>query len=182
MEGDGSSTGGIRGIIAFIGVGSNMGDPAERCREAVERLSTRPGIRLLGRSSFYRTEPVGPQDQPWFINAVAEVRTALSPRQLFAALKEIEREMGRKQEKKWGPRLIDLDLLLYGQEVVREEGLAVPHPELHRRRFVLEPLCELASYVIHPSFGVSARGLLDRLADEAQVELYDPAAAILRER
>lgn len=182
MEGEGSSAGGIRGIIAFIGVGSNMGNPAERCREALERLSIHPEIRLLGRSSFYRTEPVGPQDQPWFINAVAEIRTVLPPRRLFAALKEIEREMGRKEERKWGPRLIDLDLLLYGQEVVREEGLAVPHPELHRRRFVLEPLCELASYAIHPSFGVSVRGLLDRLKDDARVELYDPAAAVLRER
>ncbi|MBU2055692.1 MAG: 2-amino-4-hydroxy-6-hydroxymethyldihydropteridine diphosphokinase [Proteobacteria bacterium] len=182
MEGEGLSTGEIRGGIAFVGVGSNMENPAERCREAVERLSTHPGIRLLGRSSFYRTEPVGPQDQPWFINAVAEIRTVLSPRQLFAALKEIERGMGRKEEKKWGPRLIDLDLLLYGQEVVREEGLAVPHPELHRRRFVLEPLCELASYAIHPSFGVSVRGLLDRLTDAARVELCDSTAAILRER
>ncbi|OHE24252.1 MAG: 2-amino-4-hydroxy-6-hydroxymethyldihydropteridine diphosphokinase, partial [Syntrophobacterales bacterium RBG_19FT_COMBO_59_10] len=111
MEGEDSSKGEIRGIIAFIGVGSNMENPAERCREAVERLSTHPGIRLLAHSSFYRTEPVGPQDQPWFINAVAEIRTVLTPRQLFAALKEIEREIGRKEEKKWGPRLIDLDLL-----------------------------------------------------------------------
>jgi len=179
-EGEASPEG-VRGIIAFVGLGSNLGNPAERCREALEKLSIHPGIRLIRSSSLYRTEPVGPQDQPWFINAVAEIRTVLPPGELFAALKEIERGMGRKEERKWGPRLIDLDLLLYGQEVVREKGLSVPHPELHRRRFVLEPLCELASYAIHPSFGVSVRGLFDRLNDEARVEQYDPTAAILRE-
>jgi 7,8-dihydro-6-hydroxymethylpterin-pyrophosphokinase len=77
---------------------------------------------------------------------------------------------------KWGPRVIDLDILLYGQEVIRKGELVIPHPELHRRRFVLVPLCELASYAIHPAFGVSVRGLLDRLMDPSRVELYDPAA------
>jgi 2-amino-4-hydroxy-6-hydroxymethyldihydropteridine diphosphokinase len=161
---------GVRGVVAFIGIGSNMGDPAARCREAVRRLGAAPGIRLLRNSSLYRTEPVGPRDQPWFINAVAEIRTGLRPQGLFAALKGIEREMGRIDGPRWGPRVMDLDLLLYGQEVVAEEGLAIPHPEMHRRRFVLEPLCELASYVIHPAFGVSFRGLLDRLQDSAIVE------------
>jgi len=161
---------GIRGIIAFIGIGSNLKDPAERCREAVQTLGTIPDIRLLRSSSLYRTEPVGPQDQPWFVNAVAEIRTVLAPRPLLEALREIERNMGRSGETKWGPRVIDLDLLLYGQEVVREEGLVIPHPELHRRRFVLVPLCELAPYAIHPAFGVSLRGLMDRLKDPGRVE------------
>jgi 2-amino-4-hydroxy-6-hydroxymethyldihydropteridine diphosphokinase len=170
MEPQEPSGEGVRGIVAFIGIGANMGDPAVQCRQALHRLGAVPGIRLLRSSSFYRTEPVGPQDQAWFINAVAEIRTELRPRNLFDALKGIEREMGRTEGTRWGPRIIDLDLLLYGQEVVAEEGLVVPHPEMHQRRFVLEPLCELASYVVHPAFGVSARGLLDRLTDPGLVE------------
>jgi 2-amino-4-hydroxy-6-hydroxymethyldihydropteridine diphosphokinase len=117
---------------------------------------------------------VGPQDQAWFINAVAEIRTVLKARELFEELKGIERLMGRTEGPKWGPRIIDLDILLYGQEVVQEEDLIIPHPELHKRRFVLTPLSELASYAIHPSFGVSVHGLMDRLKDPARVERYDP--------
>lgn len=160
----------MREIVAFIGIGSNLRDPAGQCRDATRRIGAVPAIRLLRCSSLYRTEPVGFRDQAWFVNAVAEIRTGLRPRKLLDSLKEIEREMGRTEGPLWGPRVIDLDLLLYGQEVVTEEGLVVPHPELHRRRFVLEPLCELASYVIHPAFGISARGLRDRLTDPGFVE------------
>jgi 2-amino-4-hydroxy-6-hydroxymethyldihydropteridine diphosphokinase len=168
---------GVQGFIAFIGIGSNMDDPADRCRDAFRCLGAVQGIRLLRTSSLYRTEPVGPRDQPWFINAVVEIRTGLRPSALFAALKGIERQMGRIEGPRWGPRVMDLDLLLYGQEVVAEEGLVIPHPEMHRRRFVLEPLCEIASYVVHPAFGVSARGLLDRLQDPATVERCDAEKA-----
>lgn len=171
------ASGEIRGVIAFIGIGSNRGKPADACRKAVRKLTETLEVRLLRCSSLYRTEPVGPYDQPWFINAVAEIRTSLPPRLLFDALKEIERRMGRTEGPKWGPRLIDLDLLLYGQEVVQERDLVIPHPELHRRRFVLVPLCELASYAIHPAFGVSVRGLLERLEDPCRVERYDSAVA-----
>jgi 2-amino-4-hydroxy-6-hydroxymethyldihydropteridine diphosphokinase len=164
----------VRGVIAFIGIGSNRGNPVHACREAARHLSEELEVRLLRRSSLYRTEPVGPQDQPWFINAVAEIRTSLPPRRLFETVKEIERRMGRTEGQKWGPRVIDLDILLYGQEVVSEGDLIIPHPEMHRRRFVLAPLCELASYAVHPAFGVSIRGLMDRLADQGHVELYLP--------
>lgn len=175
MEGRSPEGGPVSGVIAFVGIGANLGEPAAACREAVAILARIPGIRVLRSSSLYRTEPVGPQEQPWFINAVAEIRSERSPRMLFSALKETERRMGRQAGAKWGPRLIDLDLLLYGQEVLREEGLVIPHPELHRRRFVLVPLCEIASYAIHPAFGVSMRGLLDRLTDPSRVMPYDPA-------
>jgi 2-amino-4-hydroxy-6-hydroxymethyldihydropteridine diphosphokinase len=167
----------VRGVVAFIGIGSNQGNPADACREGVRKLSETPGVRLIRCSSLYRTEPVGPHEQPWFINAVAEVRTSLSPRHLFNVLKEIEQGMGRSEGPKWGPRLIDLDLLLYGQEVVQEHDLVIPHPELHRRRFVLVPLCELASYAIHPAFGVSSGGLLERLEDPCRVERYHAGIA-----
>ena len=177
MELRGQAGGEIRGVVAFIGIGSNQGSPADACREGVRNLSEMPGVRLLRCSSLYRTEPVGPRDQPWFVNAVAEIRTSLAPRMLFDGLKGIERRMGRTEGPKWGPRLIDLDLLLYGQEVLHEQDLVIPHPELHRRRFVLVPLCELASYAIHPAFGVSAGGLLERLEDPCRVERYHPAVA-----
>ncbi len=161
---------GVQGVVAFIGVGSNQKDPANQCRDAVRRIGRVPEIRFLRRSSLYRTEPVGCPDQDWFVNAVVEIRTILRPRALLDTLKRIEREMGRIEGPRWGPRVIDLDILLYGQEVIAEEGLVIPHPEMHRRRFVLDPLCELASYAIHPAFGVSVSGLSDRLTDPARVE------------
>jgi 2-amino-4-hydroxy-6-hydroxymethyldihydropteridine diphosphokinase len=173
MECPSPEDGAVSGVVAFIGIGANMGRPAETCRTAVGQLAEIPGVKLLRSSSLYRTEPVGPRDQDWFINAVAEIRTGLPPGLLLKALKEIERRLGRTEGMKWGPRVIDLDILLYGQEVIREGELVIPHPEMHRRRFVLVPLCELASYAIHPAFGVSMSGLLDRLSDPARVDLYD---------
>jgi 2-amino-4-hydroxy-6-hydroxymethyldihydropteridine diphosphokinase len=172
------SGGEVRGVIAFIGIGSNMGKPAEACRKAVDQVAHSAGIRLIRCSSLYRTEPVGNKEQDWFINAVAEIRTPLSPRQLLEALQGIERQMGRTEGPKWGPRIIDLDLLLYGREVHHETDLVIPHPELHRRAFVLVPLCEIASYMIHPAFGVSMSGLMQRLKDPASVEPYRDADEI----
>ena len=161
----------VSGVICFIGVGSNLDNPAEQCLEAVCRLSSVSGIKVLRRSSLYRTEPVGFTEQDWFVNAIVEIRTALTPHGLLKTLHEIEDGMGRVRGPKWGPRVIDLDVLLYGQEVIQEEDLVIPHPLFHKRRFVLEPLCEIASYTIHPAFGVSIRGLLDRFNDENRVYL-----------
>lgn len=162
------------GIIAYIGVGANLEHPLDECREAIDMMSHTHGIKVMRVSSFYRTEPLGFTDQDDFVNAVCEIRVELLPRQLLTALKSIERRMGRKEERRWGPRLIDLDLLLYGQDVVEDGDLVIPHPECHKRRFVLVPLCEIASYVIHPAFGVSIRGLLDRLSDMSRVEVMPP--------
>ena len=161
-----------RGVISFIGVGSNLDDPAARCAEAVCRISQIAGIKVLRQSSLYRTEPVGFEEQGWFINAVVEIRTALNPHELLKVLQRIEDAMGRVRGPKWGPRTIDLDILLYGQEVIEENELVIPHPDLQKRRFVLEPLLEIASYVIHPAFGVSIRGLMERLDDKSKVYLY----------
>jgi len=127
----------------------------------------------LRHSSYYRTEPVGLLNQDWFINAVIEMRTTLPAALLMEELQEIENLMGRSRTVKWGPRIIDLDLLLYDQAVIQSEGLTIPHPELHKRRFVLAPLCEIAPYVIHPLFGVSIAGLMKRLQDKSHVELLD---------
>ena len=160
------------GFICFVGVGSNMDDPAGQSLKAFDHISTTNGVKLLRESSLYRTEPVGSPDQDWFINAVVEIRTVLTPHELLKALQAIEHNMERVRDEKWGPRLIDLDILLYGQEIIQEKDLCIPHPELHKRRFVLEPLCEIAPYVIHPAFGVSIRGLMDRLEDRSIVNLY----------
>jgi 2-amino-4-hydroxy-6-hydroxymethyldihydropteridine diphosphokinase len=129
--------------IAYIGLGANLGDREENLRAALERLRGLGPIRV---SSFRETEPVGVTDQPFFLNAAAELETDLAPRELLARLLEIERELGRERaaETRWGPRPIDLDLLVYGHETVEEPGLTIPHPRLAERRFALEPLHELA--------------------------------------
>ena len=158
------------GAISFIGLGSNMGKPLDRCREGIEYLTAVKGTQVLRRSSFYRTEPVGFLDQEWFINDVIEIRTSLTSQELLEELQAIERQMGRQKPVKWGPRVIDLDILLYGQEVMQTDSLVLPHPELHKRRFVLEPLYEIAPYMIHPAFGVSVAGLMKRLSDDNKVE------------
>ena len=158
------------GVICFIGIGANLGRPADQCLEALERMQAVDGVHVLRRSSLYRTEPVGPREQDWFVNAVAEIRTVLPAGELLQALLAIEGEMGRRRDAPWGPRIIDLDLLLYGQEVIRAPGMVIPHPAFHKRRFALVPLHEIAPYVIHPAFGVSIRGLLDRLDDDHRVE------------
>ncbi|NPU84037.1 MAG: 2-amino-4-hydroxy-6-hydroxymethyldihydropteridine diphosphokinase [Syntrophaceae bacterium] len=163
----------VFGVLCFIGIGSNLDRPLERCREAVRRLAKTDGIGFLRRAPYYKSEPAGLSDQPWFVNTVAEVRTSLPPRELLVRLKEIEEAMGRTPGPRWGPRRIDLDLLLYGQDVIREEGLAVPHPEMHRRRFVLAPLNEIAPWAIHPAFGVSMAGLMERLEDPLRVFLLE---------
>jgi 2-amino-4-hydroxy-6-hydroxymethyldihydropteridine diphosphokinase len=160
------------GIICFIGLGANLGQPVQQCLEAIERLHNTEGVHFLRRSSFYRTEPVGDGLQEWFINGVAEFRTFFDAGKLLQTLLDIERLMGRVRRTPGGePRVIDLDLLLYGQEVLEAPGMVVPHPELYKRRFVLVPMHEIAPYVIHPAFGISIRGLLDRLDDSHRVEL-----------
>jgi 2-amino-4-hydroxy-6-hydroxymethyldihydropteridine diphosphokinase len=174
----------LEGILAYIGIGSNLSNPLMQCQESVNKLSCVSGITLERISSFYKTEPVISdssigeysnelENQNWFINAVTEIRTTLLPRDLLKALQNIEKAMGRVRTFAGAPRIIDLDLLLYGQEIIREDDLIIPHPEMHKRLFVLEPLCEIASYFIHPVFGVSMRGLKDRLDDQKIVELYD---------
>jgi len=161
----------LNGIICYIGIGSNLGDSLKNCKYAVENISRIKGIDLTAVSSFYRTQPVGIENQNYFTNAVVEIKTSLLAPNLLRELQNIENDMGRERDVKGGPRIIDLDLLFYGQNVIRERDLIVPHPEIQKRRFVLEPLCEIASYFIHPSFGISIRGLKDRLSDDKVVEI-----------
>ena len=143
---------------AYIGLGANLGPREATLLRAVERLAAEDEITVLELSSLRDTEPVGVTDQPEFLNGALAVETTLSPRELLDALMRIERELGRvRGAERFGPRTIDLDLLLYGDEVVEEPGLTVPHPRLHERRFALEPLAEL-----DPELDIPGRG---RVAD-----------------
>ena len=130
---------------AYIGLGSNLGDREATLREALRRLGALEGIEVAAVSTFRETDPVGKLDQPRFLNAAAALDTSLPPRELLACLLEVERGLGRDRaaEERWGPRTIDLDLLLYGDETIDVPGLEVPHPRLAERAFVLEPLLEL---------------------------------------
>lgn len=148
---------------AYIGLGANLGDRGPSLRAALAALAAEPGVELLAVSAFRETEPVGYTAQPPFLNAAAEVETALSPRELVERLLAIERSLGRTREgPRFGPRTIDLDLLVHGDEIVDEPGVTVPHPRLHERRFALEPLAELAPALVVPGRG-TVEDLLSRL-------------------
>jgi 2-amino-4-hydroxy-6-hydroxymethyldihydropteridine diphosphokinase len=148
---------------AFIGLGSNLGDREASLRRALAALAAEPDVELVAVSAFRETDPVGYADQPRFLNAAAEIETTLSPRELLERLLAIERSLGRTRAgPRFGPRTIDLDLLVHGDEVVDEPGLAVPHARLCERRFALEPLAELAPGLVVPGRG-SVEELLSRL-------------------
>ena len=140
-------------VIAYTGLGSNMGDKRGNIKAALELLGRVPGVKLLRVAPFYRTAPVGYTEQDWFVNTVAEVETTLSPAELLAACLDIENRLGRVRDIRWGPRVIDLDLLLYNGQVIDEPDLVVPHPRMHERAFVLVPLADLAPELVIPGRG-----------------------------
>jgi 2-amino-4-hydroxy-6-hydroxymethyldihydropteridine diphosphokinase len=129
-------------VKAFVGLGSNVGDRLEHLRRAVAELQTSDGIEVVATSSVYETDPVGPP-QPDFLNAVVEIDTSLAAAELLSRLKAIEQTVGRVARERWGPREVDLDLLLYGDETIDTDDLTVPHPEMYKRAFVVVPLREL---------------------------------------
>lgn len=158
--------------IVFIGLGSNMGDKTANMEKAVLELGKVPGNKVLAVSSFYKTEPVGGIEQNWFVNAVAKLETTLSPRELLNTLLDIEKSLGRIRGVKWGPRVIDLDILLYDNLVMDEEGLSIPHPYLHERGFVLVPLVEIAPKVMHPKFKKYMSELMGGINDHKKIEKF----------
>ena len=139
---------------AYVGLGANLGDRERTLREAVSALSAEDGIEVVAVSALRETEPVGVGEQPLYLNGAAELETALAARKLLGRLLAVEQRFGRvRVPGEHGPRTLDLDLLLYGDDVIEEDGLTVPHPRLHERRFVLEPLAELAPGLVVPGRG-----------------------------
>src|SRR5712671_8235485 len=153
---------------AYLSLGSNVGDREKNLRVAIDELP-HAGVAIAKVSSFYETEPVDFLDQPWFLNCVVEAETHFDPFMLLRALREIETRMGSKKLVAKGPRLIDMDILLYGAETIDSPDLQVPHPHMHLRRFVLAPLAEIAAEVRHPTLKKAVRELLEETKDRSAV-------------
>ena len=153
----------------YVGLGANVGDREAHLRSAVVAVGARPELRVVGASKVYESAPVGYADQPDFLNAAVELETEVSPRDLLQTLLELERSLGRVRGQRWGPRIIDLDLLLYGHRIVQEQGLTVPHPHLHLRAFVLLPLCDLNPEGVHPLTRQSFRSLAEAVKPESEI-------------
>ena len=145
--------------VAYLGLGANLDDQEANLGRALDLLSAESGLRLLRCSRIYETEPWGLADQPRFLNSVVEVATTLAPERLLEVCKDVEQEMGRQPGIRWGPRLIDVDILLYGNQVVQLPHLEIPHPRLHLRAFALVPLAELEPDAVHPVLGKTIREL-----------------------
>lgn len=160
-------------IVAYIALGSNLGDRELNLLRAVAEVGKLPDSKVTGLSPFYETSPVGITEQPQFFNAVLRLATGLTPHDLFHRLQHIENAVfGRKRTVRWGARSIDLDLLFYGDVVVNDDVLTVPHPRLAERRFVLQPLCDIAPDLIHPVLGRSISALLaDLRSDETVIKI-----------
>ncbi len=158
----------------YLGIGGNMGDTRSILRRALALIEVRGLGRVQAVSRLYSTEPVGYQDQPWFLNAAAAVDTERSPRDFLDGLRAIERELGRPDERvKNGPRPADLDILLWEDTIIDEEGLGVPHPAMHERSFVLEPLAEIAPDAMHPALNVTVEEMRSVLSDAAAAVALD---------
>jgi 2-amino-4-hydroxy-6-hydroxymethyldihydropteridine diphosphokinase len=154
-----------RVVKEYVGLGANLGDRAAAIRAAIDRLNATPGVRVTRISSLLENPAVGgPEDSPSFLNAAAEIETDLSARALLDRMLEIETELGRQRRERWAPRAIDLDLLLFGDELIHEQGLQVPHALMHERRFVLEPLAQIAPNAIHPALRLTVAQLLEKLS------------------
>ena len=159
---------------AYISAGSNIGRKRKNCQKGLAALEVSGESKIETCSPFYKTEPVDFKDQDWFVNCVASVATALDPFQLFDVLKRIERDAGRRQDSmRFGPRILDLDILLYDNCVLSLPELMIPHPRMHKRRFVLKPICDIDSDIVHPVLKKTMQQLLDRLDSIGQgIEHY----------
>ena len=154
--------------IAYIGIGSNLGNKLDQCEKAISEILKADHHKLLAKSSFFKTRPIGYISQDWFINGVIE--TDLNPYDLLLTLKSIESKMGRVKTLKWGPRIIDLDILLYDEIEFDTPDLQIPHPQMHKRQFVLIPLSEIDKDIVHPSFKKTIEALLEDIEEDQGVE------------
>jgi 2-amino-4-hydroxy-6-hydroxymethyldihydropteridine diphosphokinase len=153
-------------IVAYLGLGANLGDPRSNLARAIEALDAEQHTRVLTRARIYRTKPLGPAGQPDYFNTAVKIETSLGELELLAFVKRIEVQLGRVPSERWGPRMIDLDLLLYGDRTFSHPSLSIPHRELSKRRFVLAPMLEIAAEVLVPDTGHSIRALHDALDDD----------------
>lgn len=158
------------GYIAYIGIGSNLGDKVSQCEKAIAEILKADRNKLLAKSSFFKTKPVGHTSQDWFINGVIKIETELEPLQLLRALKRIESQLGREETFRWGPRTIDLDILFFDAEEIHTEELQIPHPLLQERQFVLIPLAEIDRGLIHPVLKKTIGELLDDIKEDQEVK------------
>ncbi len=150
-------------VTAFLGLGSNLGNRAGHLEDALQRLDAHQCIRILARSSMYDTDPVGEIAQPNFLNMVVEIETSLPPTELLELCLTIEELNGRVRSAKWGPRTLDIDILFYSNKIIEIEGLRIPHPEAHRRLFVVKPMAEIAESFNHPVLNEQISSILQRL-------------------
>jgi len=163
--------------IVYIGIGSNLGDSKTNIQKAIKMMEEDGIVKQMQTSSVYLTEPVGPKEQPDFLNSVVKGETDLAPFELFGSLLKIERKLGRKRRQRWGPREIDLDILFYDDRTVNQENLVIPHPEIENRRFVLVPLVEISPDLKHPVSNKNMKDLLKEAKDQSKVEPYKGAYA-----
>lgn len=155
--------------VVYLSIGSNIGDLLDNCCQAIEALQSDPDIHVIERSPFYRTAPVDFLEQDWFLNAALKLQTAVPPIQLLKRIQAVQRHLGRKADTvRFGPRIIDLDIIFYGDLVFETTELILPHPRMHKRRFVLQPICDIDPTIIHPVLGVSVQELLNQLVIDDQ--------------
>jgi 2-amino-4-hydroxy-6-hydroxymethyldihydropteridine diphosphokinase len=158
------------GHIAYIGIGSNVGNKAHQCESAISEILKINHHKLLAKSSFFKTQPIGYTFQDWFVNGVIKIETDLEPLDLLRILKTIESQLGRTETFRWGPRTIDLDILIFDDMEMRTEDLQIPHPLLHERQFVLIPLAEIDRDLIHPVLKKTIGELLNNLKEDQGIE------------
>ena len=163
---------------AYIAIGGNLGNRRAYLQAGIKEVAALPGTRLAAISRAYETQAVGPVAQPYFLNAVFAIETSLAPAPLLAALLAAEKKHQRQRRIRWGPRTLDLDLLLYGERTVNSADLTLPHPRMHERRFVLVPLCEIAPRLLHPITGRPFAAYLAALAGDGDARAVAPLAPI----
>ncbi len=154
---------------AFISVGSNQGDRLSNCCRGIAALCAEAAVRLVARSPFYETEPVDYTDQQWFLNAAVKIETDLAPLALLAHVQTVQKKLGRLDGGiRFGPRVLDLDIIFYDSLILETPHLTIPHPRMHKRRFVLQPICDIDSSVVHPILGQDVKTILNQMEDKGQ--------------